>query len=80
MVSLARAQQLVAFEGDVRDFVFSMEATMPEGAFCGQEDSRRRAYNELFADRTVRSLPVGLSLDKCLALLENAPNLGVKAA
>jgi hypothetical protein len=67
-VSLARAQQLLAFEGDVRDFVFSME------------DSKRRAYNELFADRIIRLLPVGMSLDKCLALVENALNLGVKAA
>ena len=67
-VSLARAQQLLAFEGDVTDFVFSME------------DSKRRAYNELFADRIIRLLPVGLSLDKCLALIENALNLGVKAA
>jgi DDE superfamily endonuclease len=67
-VSLARAQQLLAFEGDVRDFVFSME------------DSKRRAYNELFADRIIRLLPVGLSFDKCLALVENALNLGVKAA
>ena len=68
VVSLARAQQLVAFEGDVQDFVFSME------------DSKRRAYNELFADRIIRLLPVGLSLDKCLALVENALNLGVKVA
>jgi DDE superfamily endonuclease len=67
-VSLARAQQLLAFEGDVQDFVFSME------------DSKRRAYNELFADRIIRLLPIGLSLDKCLALVENALNLGVKAA
>ena len=67
-VSLARAQQLLAFEGDVQDFVFSME------------DSKRRAYNELFADRIIRLLPVGLSLDKCLALVEKALNLGVKAA
>jgi putative transposase len=67
-VSLARAQQLLTFEGDVTDFVFSME------------DSKRRSYNELFADRIIRLLPVGLSLDKCLALIENALNLGVKAA
>jgi DDE superfamily endonuclease len=67
-VSLARAQQLLAFEGDVTDFVFSME------------DSKRRAYNELFADRIIRLLPTNLSFDKCLALLENALNLGVKAA
>jgi hypothetical protein len=67
-VSLARAQQLLAFEGDVRDFVFSME------------DSKRRAYNELFADRIIRLLPTNLSFDKCLVLVENALNLGVKAA
>jgi hypothetical protein len=67
-VSLARAQQLLAFEGDVQDFVFSME------------DSKRRAYNELFAGRIIRLLPVGLSFDKCLALVENVLNLGVKAA
>ena len=68
VASLARAQQLLAFEGDAIDFVFSME------------DSKRRAYNELFADRIIRLLPVELSLDKCLALVENALNLGVKAA
>jgi hypothetical protein len=34
----------------------------------------------LFADRIIRLLPVGLSFDKCLALVENALNLGVKAA
>ena len=67
-VSLARAEQLVAFKGDVKDFVFSME------------DSKRRAYNELFADRIIRLLPTNLSFDKCLALVENALNLGVKAA
>jgi hypothetical protein len=67
-VSLARSQQLLAFEGDATDFVF------------GMEDSKRRAYNELFADRIIRLLPVGLSFDKCLALVENALNLGVKAA
>ena len=117
VTSLARAQQLLAFDGDVREFVFSMEATMPEapkarqvlvqgqegafygqeatmpegafygqeatmpeGAFYGQEDAKRRAYNELFAERIIRLLPVGLSVDKCLLLLENAMNLGVKAA
>ncbi len=67
-VSLARAQQLLAFEGEVGDFVFSME------------DSKRRAYNELFADRIIRLLPSELSLEKCLALVENALQLGVKAA
>jgi hypothetical protein len=50
----------LAFEGDVQDFVFSME------------DAKRRAYNELFSDRIIRLLPVGLRLDKCLALVMNA--------
>jgi hypothetical protein len=80
-VSLARAQQPVAFEGDVQDFVFSMEDSKrpkPVRCWCGVK--KRRAYNELFADRIIRLLPVGLSLDKCLALVENALNLGVKAA
>ena len=68
VTSLARAEQLLAFEGDVREFVFSME------------DAKRRAYNELFAERIIRLLPVELSFEKCLLLLENAMNLGVKAA
>ena len=68
VVSLARAQALLAFDGDVRDFVFSME------------DAKRRAYNELFAARIIRLLPVSLSFDKCVLLLEDALNLGVKAA
>ena len=67
-VSLARADQLLAFGGDVQDFVFSME------------DPKRRAYNELFADRVIRLLPTNLSFNKCLALVENALNLGVKDA
>ena len=68
VVSLARAQALLAFDGDVRDFVFSME------------DAVRRGYNELFAARIIHLLPVNLSFDKCVLLLEDALNLGVKAA
>jgi hypothetical protein len=80
-VSLARAQQLLAFEGDVQDFVFSMEdSKRPKPVRCWFRVKKRRAYNELFADRISRLLPVGLSLDKCLALVEKALNLGVKAA
>lgn len=67
-VGLARAQQLLVFEGEMLDFVFSME------------DAKRRAYNELFADRIIRLLPVELSVEKCLVLLGDALNLGVKAA
>ena len=81
VVSLARAQQLLAFEGDVTDFVFSMEdSKRPKPVRCWCRVKKRRAYNELFADRIIRLLPVELSLDKCLALVENALNLGVKAA
>ena len=68
VVSLARVQALLAFDGDVRDFVFSME------------DAVRRGYNEFFAARIIRLLPLSLSFDKCVALLEDALNLGVKAA
>lgn len=68
VVSLARAQALLAFDGDLHDFVFSME------------DAVRRAYNELFAARIIRMLPVSLSFDKCVVLLEDTLNLGVKAA
>ena len=48
VTSLARAQQLLAFEGDVREFVFSMEATMPEATqarqvhLWGQEATQAR--------------------------------------
>jgi uncharacterized membrane protein len=41
-VSLARALQLLVFEGEAIDFVFNME------------DSNRRAYNKLFAVRIIR--------------------------
>jgi hypothetical protein len=68
VVSLARAQQLLAFEGDMQDFVFSME------------DSKRRAYNELFAERIIRLLPAEVSVDKFRKDLQDTLNLGVKAA
>ena len=68
VVNLARTQALLAFDGDVREFVFSME------------DATRRGYNEFFAARIIRLLPVSLSFDKCVLLLEDALNLGVKAA
>jgi hypothetical protein len=68
VVSLARAQQLLAFKGDVQDFVFSME------------DSKRRAYNELFAERIIRLLPAEVSVDKFWEVVQDTLNLGVKAA
>jgi hypothetical protein len=68
VTSLARAQQLLAFEGDVEDFVFSME------------DSKRRAYNELFAERIIRLLPTEVSVDKFWEVVQDTLNLGVKAA
>jgi DDE superfamily endonuclease len=66
VTSLTRAQQLLDFDGDVRNFVFSME------------DSKRRAYNELFAERIIRLLPLELSFEKYILLLEDVLNLGVK--
>jgi putative transposase len=68
VTSLARAQQLMAFEGDVQEFVFSME------------DSKRRAYNELFAERIIRLLPAEVSVDKFWEVVQDTLNLGVKAA
>ncbi len=68
VVSLARAQQLLAFEGDLQDFVFSME------------DAKRRAYNELFAERIIQLLPVGVSVDQFWEVVQDTLNLGVKAA
>ena len=68
VTSLARAQQLLAFEGDLQDFVFSME------------DAKRRAYNELFAERIIRLLPAEVSVDKFWEVVQDTLNLGVKAA
>jgi hypothetical protein len=64
----AQAQQLLLFSGDVTDSAFSME------------DFKRQAYHELFVDRIARFLPVGLSFNKNLMLVENMLNLAVKAA
>jgi putative transposase len=68
VTSLARAQQLLAFEDDIRDFVFSME------------DAKRRAYNELFAERIIRLLPAAVSVDQFWEVVQDTLNLGVKAA
>jgi putative transposase len=68
VTSLARAQQLLGFEGDLQDFVFSME------------DAKRRAYNELFAERIIRLLPAEVSVDKFWEVVQDTLNLGVKAA
>jgi len=66
--SLAKADQLLAFQGNPQDFVFSME------------DAKRSAFNHLFAQRIIQALPINLTFDKCLPLIQNALNLGVKAA
>ena len=68
VVSLARAQQLLAFEGELQEFVFSME------------DAKRRAYNELFAERIIALLPAEVNLIKFRKDLQDTLNLGVKAA
>jgi DDE superfamily endonuclease len=68
VTSLARAQQLLVFEGDLQDFAFSME------------DAKRRAYNELFASRIIRLLPAEVSVDKFWEVVQDTLNLGVKAA
>ena len=68
VTSLARAQQLLVFEGDLGEFVFSME------------DAKRRAYNELFASRIIRLLPAEVSVDQFWEVVQDTLNLGVKAA
>lgn len=68
VVSLARMQQLLEFNGESKEFVFSME------------DAKRRAYNELFAERIIALLPVGVNLIKFRKDLQDTLNLGVKAA
>lgn len=66
--SLAKADQLLAFQGLPQDFVFSME------------DAKRKAYNQLFAQTIIQALPLNLTFDNCLPLIQSALNLGVKAA
>lgn len=66
--TLAKADQLLAFQGEPQDFVFSME------------DAKRKAFNQLFAQRIIQALPLNLTFDNCLPLIYNALNLGVKAA
>ncbi len=68
VTSLTRAQQLFDFDGDVQNFVFSME------------NSKRCAYNELFAERIIRLLPLELSFEKYILLLEDELSLGIKTA
>jgi DDE superfamily endonuclease len=68
VTSLARAQQVLVFEGELQDFVFSME------------DAKRRAYNELFAERIMRLLPMEVSVEKFWEVVQDTLNLGVKAA
>jgi hypothetical protein len=81
VTSLTRAQQLLAFEGEVQDFVFSMEDAKrpkPEGAVVRVK--KRRAYNELFASRIIRLLPAEVSVDQFWEVVQDTFNLGVKAA
>jgi hypothetical protein len=68
VVNLARAAQLQRHGSPPTDFVFSME------------DEKRRAYNSFCKERIIRILPVGESIEKCLALLKDVLNIGVKAA
>jgi hypothetical protein len=68
VVNLARAAQLQRHGAPPTGFVFSME------------DEKRRAYNSFFAERIIRMLPLNETIEKCLALIKNALNIGVKAA
>ena len=68
VVSLARTQQLLECNGESQEFVFSME------------DAKRRAYNELFAERIIALLPAEVNLVKFRKDLQDTLNLGVKAA
>lgn len=67
-VTLARLEQL-ALHPDVLDsFVFSLE------------DTKRRAYNEFFAEKIFRFLPFSETFTNFKARLDSLLNLGVKAA
>jgi Transposase DDE domain len=68
VVNLVRAAQLQRHGAPPTGFVFSME------------DEKRRAYNSFFAERIIRMLPLNETIEKCLALIKNALNIGVKAA
>jgi hypothetical protein len=68
VVSLARMQQLLEFEGESHEFVFSME------------NAKRRAYNQLFAERIIALLPAEVNLIKFRKDLQDTLNLGVKTA
>jgi putative transposase len=67
-VNLARAQQLLDFHGHINDFVFSLE------------DAKRLAYNQFLAQRIIRLLPPEINQHNIWLSLQNALNLGVKAA
>jgi putative transposase len=67
-VNLTRAEQLLGFDGDMADFVFSME------------DAKRRAYNEFFASRIIALLPPEVNRKEFWEVVQDTLNLGVKAA
>ncbi len=67
-LNLTKAKQLLAHVGKTETFVFSME------------DAKRRAYNELLAQRIFRFLPFGQTFINSQTDLDSLLNLGVKAA
>jgi IS4 transposase len=67
-VNLTRAEQLLNFQSDMTDFVFSME------------DAKRRAYNEFFAGRIIELLPPEVNRKEFWEVVQDTLNLGVKAA
>lgn len=67
-VNLTRAEQLLEFQGNPADFVFSME------------DAKRLAFNQFLAGRIIRLLPQEVNRQKLWNALQNTLFIGVKAA
>ena len=67
-VNLTRAEQLEAHVGGKEGFVFRME------------DAKRRAYNEVLAQRFFAALPLRGTWDKFRNCISDVLNLGVKMA
>ncbi len=67
-VNLTRAEQLEAHVGGKEGFVFRME------------DAKRRAYNEVLAQRFFATLPLRGTWDKFRNCISDVLNLGVKMA
>lgn len=65
-VNVTRLQQLTALPKR-EPFVFRME------------DQKRKAFNQLFAQRIIDSLPLDLTYPNCLPFIQSALNLRVKA-